>query len=593
MSVVPMMKTTILAHIQDIEEVMEALQFAGMMHLSPIHTREHQLRMGPNATLELYHTLERAAHALYSVAPAAARRHDDSLSEREVLNKVMHLLEEREHLEEKLLKVKTDMEILKPWGDFCPDDVKRIREKGVSVTFATITREEWHLLNKKRLTYAVSHEDEGLLWVCLFDADKLPITSLRLPPFRLSHLVEERDRLQREIAEIRREMGRYAHFGPLLRAKMDALQDQVDLLRAFQGTRVDLPVVALQGYVPASRTLEVQGVLADFDVGYRIEEPGENDHVPVLLENNRFFSGFESILKTFSGLNYREKDVTWMVGLLFILFGSLCLLDAGYGLLLLITGLVLKFMGHRDFGKVFLITGLFSVPVGLLSGQAFGFIMGQHVYLDRQPLLPLAADPLSCFVFSLMVGGAAMGFGYGISIWQNGLKTHALGSLLLICALCMFVLTHQGVAILQFTGLDPEQLAQFGSMGSGGLLLLALISWLLFPEPVFGKGAHGANVVWTLYSGSTGLVQDILSHMRLFGIALSGSILALVVNRIGALFPLPVAILFAIVGHAFVYALALLSLYIHSNRLIFLEVGSKCIEGGNHYYRPFRRGFSL
>ncbi len=126
---------------------------------------------------------------------------------------------------------------------------------------------------------------------------------------------------------------------------------------------------------------------------------------------------------------------------------------------------------------------------------------------------------------------------------------------------------------------------------SFGLLVLTLVSWVLFPEPVFGS-ARLPNVIWTLYSGSTGLIQDVLSHMRLFGIALSGSILALVVNQIGAQFPVVITVLFAIVGHIFVFVLALLSLYIHANRLIFLEVGSKCIDGGHLYYQPLQRGVS-
>jgi V/A-type H+-transporting ATPase subunit I len=124
------------------------------------------------------------------------------------------------------------------------------------------------------------------------------------------------------------------------------------------------------------------------------------------------------------------------------------------------------------------------------------------------------------------------------------------------------------------------------------LAVAALIAWLLFPEPVFGASARLPNIGWTLYSGVTGLIQDILSHMRLFGIALSGSILAMVVNQIGGQLPLLLTVGFAIVGHIFVYALALLSLYIHANRLIFLEIGSKCIDGGHLYYQPLQRGMS-
>ena len=88
-------------------------------------------------------------------------------------------------------------------------------------------------------------------------------------------------------------------------------------------------------------------------------------------------------------------------------------------------------------------------------------------------------------------------------------------------------------------------------------------------------------------------MQDILSHMRLFGIALSGAILALVVNKIANMLPLAATILFAIVGHIFVFLLALLSLYIHTNRLIFLEFGSKSITGGHYLYSPFRRSSHL
>ncbi len=94
--------------------------------------------------------------------------------------------------------------------------------------------------------------------------------------------------------------------------------------------------------------------------------------------------------------------------------------------------------------------------------------------------------------------------------------------------------------------------------------------------------------MWTLYSGVTGLGQDIMSHMRLFGIALSGSIMAMVVNQIAGLVPLAVTIAFAVVGHFFVFVLSLLSLYIHTNRLIFLEFGSKCFDGGQRWYEPLR-----
>jgi vacuolar-type H+-ATPase subunit I/STV1 len=108
--------------------------------------------------------------------------------------------------------------------------------------------------------------------------------------------------------------------------------------------------------------------------------------------------------------------------------------------------------------------------------------------------------------------------------------------------------------------------------------------WILYPIIIFDTKIP--NIIWTLYSGITGVIQDILSHMRLFGISLSGAILASVVNEISCLFPLYIQIPFCIILHIAIFLMSLLSSYVHTNRLIFYEFGSKCINGGQHYYSP-------
>jgi vacuolar-type H+-ATPase subunit I/STV1 len=119
--------------------------------------------------------------------------------------------------------------------------------------------------------------------------------------------------------------------------------------------------------------------------------------------------------------------------------------------------------------------------------------------------------------------------------------------------------------------------------------ILSSIFWIQFPEITFDENQKLANIIWTIYNGYVGLIQDTLSHMRLFGISLSGAILALVVNEISSMFPIFFQIPFCLFGHMFVFCLSLLSLYVHSNRLIFLEFGSNCINGGHFYYLPLGR----
>ncbi|HAN29972.1 MAG TPA: hypothetical protein DCQ06_00105, partial [Myxococcales bacterium] len=346
---------------------------------------------------------------------------------------------------------------------------------------------------------------------------------------------------------------------------------------------------------PAENQLDLQRDLASFGVVLRLEDPQRESSVPVKLRNKLTISGFEAIVRSFSGISYWEKDFTPVVGPLFMVFGALCLLDGGYGLLLLITGLWLKRRGNADFGNVFTITGIFSIFVGMLAGQYFGLIVGQDDFLPgHHPPTMLAADPMASFIFSLVVGMLGMTWSYATAIWQRGWRTNATGSLLFALGVVSTVAAStspEQVASLFIRSQSPtgvEMVAQiltylgYGLLGAGGM------AWCVFPERVFGD-AHVPNVAWTLYSGVTGFGQDTMSHMRLFGIALSGSIMAMVVNQISALFPTIVTILIAVVGHFFVYLLALLSLYIHTNRLIFLEFGSKCFDGGQHWYSPLRR----
>jgi len=586
MSVVPMMKVTILVHEDDAEAAVATLQECGVLHVSALREGETK-HSEPDEEVTQYQRLERLAKALSQVAPAPQELEDDELRVREVVERVEDLLEERERVTREIDAVEKDIDALRPWGDLDPGAVDALREAGVPVVFATVTREQWYLLDKKDRAFCVAYESDEVLWVVFFGEEppELPVTGLELPHTTLSERIERRERLAARIAEINRGMGRYTHFVPVIRNRMTTFRDRVNLLETLDGTHHDAPVVALRGFVPTDRNLELQRALRQHKATLVLEQPAAEDEVPVLLRNNWLFEGFEAVLKTFSGISYREKDVSWMVGLLFIIFGGLCLLDAGYGVMLLITGGVLAWRGEKSFSRVFALTGAFTVPLGLASGQAFGLILGKDFSHGEQPLLPLATDPLSAFNFSLMVGGLAMAFGYGIAIWQRGWRNHALGNLLLLLALGLFA---AGALFL----VPDSQVARWFQFAGMGLIAMALAAWLFFPEPVFGKGSHLPNVGWTLYSGVTGLIQDILSHMRLFGIALSGSILAMVVNQIAGQFPLLFTVMFAFVGHIFVYALALLSLYIHTNRLIFLEIGSKCIDGGHVYYQPLQRGTS-
>lgn len=608
MSQVPMVQCVIIGRQADAEPVLEGLQEAGVIHLVPMQPEQLEQEMrelskgaevSPDAAAvrTTYERLQQRLEALRSVAVAPARLQIDDLTYTEVGERIDALSKRRVELLHEIEQLEAQRDMLAPWGQFDTADVQALERAGVRVVFVELGDDEWRRLDR-RVAHATASVRGDVRHVVLFDPPEgvggnivdVPLTSLHDVRARL-------EKSQAAVRETQRELGRVAHYAPLIAKQIAALRDRMAVLDALGGALSAGPIFALEGYLPREQVVDLQRALAPFACALRIKDaPLFDERVPVKLRNRPLVAGFETIVEAFSGMRYGEKDFTWAVGLLFVVFGALCFLDAGYGLMLAILGLALRIRGSQQIGGVFMATGVVSVIIGMMAGQFFGLIIGQTVMLDHRPLLTLSSEPYHAFLFSLFVGIVAMAFSYAMAIWQRGLRTDSTGALLLVLASLAAVYANMasGFVYEVLSGATPtaeylEQAKLWGNRVAYALGVAAFGAWVAFPGPVFGEDARVGNILWTLYSGTTGFVQDVLSHMRLFGIALSGGIMALVVNEMAARFSLPVTALFAVVGHFFVFLLSLLSLYIHTNRLIFLEWGSKCIDGGANFYSPLRR----
>ncbi|MCO4762231.1 MAG: hypothetical protein KC502_12045 [Myxococcales bacterium] len=600
MSIVRMLKATLVGRASEAEEIITSVMDAGLLHVQPMRPPEElaELHSGTRDPLDRAAQMKRAKVAINSVTPGS--REAPGLALGVVVERVEHLAQERRELNDRIIVLDSLIAALAPWGDFDPNDINELQERGAPVILARLTWNDWRELHVSDVPHVISQQNDDEVWVALFgqEASELPVDGLVLPRRKLSDVRAERDRVRTDLREAEDTLGGYHNYLGAIDARLSELADRVTVLKTKDGGMQDGPIFAIQGYLPAENQNDMGRVLSDFSVVLRFDDPEDGDAVPVKLRNNVLTQGFESIVQSFSGISYWEKDFTPTVGLLFLVFASLCLLDGGYGLLLLGTGLIMRAKGMREFGNVFALTGFFSTLVGMAAGQYFGLIVGKDGFMDgHRPPTNLASDPMASFIFSLVVGMLGMTFSYASAIWQRGWKTNATGSLLLALGVIALVIGKGAPEqALSFVIRHPPEMVvndvatAFGFAGQG-LLGLGVLAWIVFPEKIFGDN-RVPNVLWTLYAGVTGFGQDTMSHMRLFGIALSGSIMAMVVNQVAALFPLAVTVIFAVFGHFFVFLLALLSMYIHTNRLIFLEFGSKCFDGGHTWYGPMQRDSS-
>ena len=127
---------------------------------------------------------------------------------------------------------------------------------------------------------------------------------------------------------------------------------------------------------------------------------------------------------------------------------------------------------------------------------------------------------------------------------------------------------------------------------AGGIV--ALVGVLMV---VFTHGRHQKNIIMKFFSGLLGLydivnyMSDLLSYSRVLALGLSSAVIASVFNVLATLggrsavsfilFPLVF-----LIGHALNIALSVLSSFIHSSRLQYVEFFGKFYEDGGRQFAP-------
>ena len=176
-------------------------------------------------------------------------------------------------------------------------------------------------------------------------------------------------------------------------------------------------------FVPA---LE-KAIGANYDCVMDVEEVGEEEEVPTILQNNSFSRSWEGIVESYGLPKRGEFDPTTIMSFFYVFFFGMMLSDAAYGAILAIACFVLlkKFPrmspGMYQSIKLFMFCGISTVIWGILFGGYFGNIVdvvsakffGTTITPAALWFIPLN-DPMKLLVYSMLFGVIHLFVGLGI-----------------------------------------------------------------------------------------------------------------------------------------------------------------------------------
>lgn len=408
----------------------------------------------------------------------------------------------------------------------------------------------------------------------------------------LEEIKEQAQQIQKELAQLNEQ-------AILLYSLSDILANEkkkTEVCHRFGDTGY---VLVLTGWCQYKDVARLTKAVHSLDSAIVVEEiePEAGEEPPVALANRRLVEPFEVITVTAGVPKWGTPDPTPSLAPFFFIFFGMALGDAGYGIVLSLLALwLMKRTNAVGMGKQFLqvlaVCGLSTFIFGALTGSWFGDLLGlPPIWFNP------VEDPLKMLILALALGLVHLFTGLGVAFAHNirqgkiwdALFDQALWWLFIGGLALLLVAPSVNITIF---GVGLAVIAKYLALGGAIGLVLT-------------QGRQEKSVVKKLFKGLTSLMgvsnylSDVLSYSRLLALGLATGVIGIVINDVsGRVSGIPllgflVVLVVLVIGHLFNLLINVVSAYVHTSRLQYVEFFGKCFEGGGKMFEPFAQRTKL
>lgn len=582
-----MKKVALIGPSADKSQALEELQDLGCMHLVPF---------SPEATATDEPTssaARRAREALRYLLGARVKRHqveyEDDFDILEVTEKALENRRRKREVQERIDSTQERIRQVEPWGNFELSPIDELA--GYRLWFYVVPHYQLRRIDTDH-PWQIVHRDSRHSYVVVVSKQmptpsSIPVPRSRLGKRSLSELRRALSEAETEMEDVRAERWALTRFITLMIRNLARAEDSAALSQASKSALDADEIFAVSGWVPSDR-IELVSTFADVrGLACIVEEPGDDDDPPVLLENPASLEPGEDLVTFYQIPGYRDWDPSPVIYVSFALFFGMIVADAAYGAMIAVmTASFWKRMARtaslRRTRKLLSFIAVACIGYGALVGSYFGANPPAGSLLSRLHLLHVD-DFASMMRLSIGVGVLHLIVANAATAWGRRTSWTALAPVGWICVI--------GGGFAAYLGAENPGL----TLGVVGLVLVLLFSSTRPVVEALDVGKRFLDGLLAL-TNVTQAFGDILSYLRLFALGLASGSLAVTFNELGADIMgagqgvgLLLGLLVLSLGHGLNFILAIVSGVVHGLRLNVIELYNWSVFGEGKPFHAFEK----